>query len=262
MAYQGMEAMGEEPDCGSWEARLADLVEGTLSPEEEAALREHAAGCVHCQPLLEDVAAGRQWVRVLHSQELPVPPALLDRILARTSQAGPPSLGVEEPVEETWRSGVVSLPGAAVLPLAPVLVLQGQRRARVLMTAAMAVFSLALTLSLTLSMTGEHVGSLHPGNVAASASRQFFDAKKQVVFFYDNLRLVREWEAAVETMRRSADDGQSRKPRGRSGPSALRREPVQPATPMLVRQDRTPVQPRGLAAGRAGAQTGGERTRS
>lgn len=76
--------------------------------------------------------------------------------------------------------------------------LRGQRQARLLMTAAMAVFSVALTLSMSgIRLSNLHAAVAAPGQLQASASRQFFDTKKQVVSFYDNLRVVREMEANV-----------------------------------------------------------------
>ena len=221
--------LSEEPSCLAWEAQIAELAEGSLAPLDEAALREHAAACPHCGSLLEEATAGRGWVRMLRTAPHEAPEALLERILAQTSHAGPPAIaGGPLP-------GLAPMPDIAVLPSAPAMVLHGQREARILMTAAMAIFSIAITFS----MTGARLGSFHATTVAASASRQFFDTKKQVVSFYDNLRLVREVEATVEDMRRSPDEaGKRHERRPAGGPSARHSQEASPAATLLASRTR------------------------
>lgn len=192
------------PGCQRWEAAIADLMDGALDPEAETGLRAHAAGCPECAGLLQEAFNGREWVRMLHAAPSEVPAALLERILAQTSERpqgtlphpGPSSAAVYGEYGEIAAATIVYGGPSMVLP--GVWMPRGQRQARLLMTTAMAVFSIALTLSIT----GVRPGNLHaavaaPGQLQASASRQFFDTKKQVVSFYDNLRVVREMEANV-----------------------------------------------------------------
>lgn len=214
------------PSCLQWEAQIADLAEGALSAEDEVLLRGHGAACPHCELLLQEAMAGRSWARMLHDEPPAVPSALLDRILSKTSQAAPPAAIAGGPQEFA-----LATPGGMVMPSAPVFALRRQREARILMTAAMAFFSIAITVS----MTGARLGSFHPAAVTASASRQFFDTKKQVVAFYDNLRLVREVEATVETMRRSPEEGAGKAKRPqKNGPSARHFIEPSPAAPLLA----------------------------
>jgi hypothetical protein len=210
---KNLTALGETAACLRWEAAVVDLLDGTLAREEETALRAHAAGCPHCEVLVEEAGNGRAWARLLHQAPLVVPESLVGRILAQTSE-GLGGYGARVGVNSSGiAAGIPMVPAGAVLPgaggpmLPPVLpmvlpaavwMLRGQREARMLMTAAMAFFSIALTLS----MVGFRFSDLHaavqaPGLLQASASRQFFDTKKQVVSFYDNLRLVREMELHV-----------------------------------------------------------------
>ncbi len=219
--------------CLRWEASLTDLLDGTISPEDEAALRSHATGCPHCGDLLREAQSGREWVQMLHDAPPSVPADLLGKILARTAA-------------EAWSdgSGVVPLdatplgvgPDALVLPqAAPWMVpgmMHGQRQARILMTAAMAFFSIALTLSLT----GVRLTDLHSGAIQATASRQFFDTKKQVVSFYDNLRLVREMEATVEDMRHTADNAAQKNHPPRNPQPSARRDADMITAPLLASQ--------------------------
>ena len=191
----GLQALDE--GCARWEAAVADLLEGTISLEEEQALRGHAAGCAHCESLLRDAGQGREWVRMLHDAPLPVPEELLGRILAKTAVIGAPQM-----------DGAFSDTGAHALLLPhPAFLTHGHREARVLMTAATAFFSIALTLSLAGVRMADVNAAIHsPSSLGVSASRQFFDAKKQAVSFYDNLRVVREVEATVEDLRQRERD--------------------------------------------------------
>jgi hypothetical protein len=192
--------------CLRCEAALADLLDGTLSPAQEAELTGHAGACEGCGELLQSARDGQAWARVLHDTPPTVPDALLGKILARTS---------EHPLRGTSEAPLT--PNGPALPLAPQAavwalpgqLIQGHRQNRWLMTAAMAFFSIAVTLS----MTGVHASNLHPSAVQAAASRQFFDVKKQVVSFYDNLALVRELQSTIDQMHQNRNqktaDGQS-----------------------------------------------------
>ncbi len=164
-----------------WDAELADLP-GGLPEEREAALRSHAGGCPRCAALLREAEAGYAWLQLLHP-EPPVPSALLGKILAQTAELAAPASGA-------------AVPGALLLPPPSF----GSHGRNGLLTAAMAFFSIALTLS----VTGARPGSLQTAvHAPAALSRHFFDAKKQVVSYYDNLLLVREVEATVDELRRA-----------------------------------------------------------
>jgi hypothetical protein len=181
--------------CLRCEAALADLLDGTLSPGQEAELTGHAGACESCGELLQSARDGQAWARVLHDTPPAVPDALLGKILARTS---------EHPLRGTPEAPLApNGPGLPPAAMAPVWALPGQiavySRNRWLMTAAMAFFSIAVTLS----MTGVHASDLHPSAVQAAASRQFFDVKKQVVSFYDNLALVRELQSTIDQMQQN-----------------------------------------------------------
>ena len=236
-ARQQAQPLHEEDSCLGWEAALVDLLDGVLAPDEEARLRAHAETCPQCLALLQEAERGRDWARLLHDAPPAVPEELLGRILARTAgtSAGQDSGGVAS-------GSSIGTPLAAgnvlVLPHPAAWTGAGQRQARILMTAAMAFFSIALTLS----MTGFHLSELRaaahaPASLSVAASRQFFDTKKQVVSFYDNLRLVREMEATVEDMRQSANSngGKAARPR-RLQPSA-RRLSGDPARPLLANRE-------------------------
>ncbi len=215
---------GIEDACLRCEASLVDLLDGALEPQQEARVRAHAAGCPGCGVLLRDAERGLAAIRLLHDAAPPVPEDLLGKILAKTARV--PTLA--EVNMEAYAVGNVLVFGTRGAP--------GQREARILMTAAMAFFSIALTLSLA----GVRLGDLHevvrsPASIGVSASRQFFDTKKQVVCFYDNLRVVREVEATVEEMRHSAESSKTKAPPPRLHPSAQRTLVSPDAMPALSR---------------------------
>ncbi|RRA48686.1 anti-sigma factor [Acidipila sp. EB88] len=203
---EGEPQHAEDLDCMRWEAALVDLLDGTLSPEEAAAFTRHAESCEPCRVLLEETTRGRDWAKLLHEEPPVVPEALLGKILARTGPAaGPVSLSGEHALPLVVDGS--AMPGGNVMAMpAPGWHVRGQREARVLMTAAMAFFSIGLTLSFSGFRPADLGSAIHaPSSIGAIASRHFFDTKKQVVAFYDNLRLVREMESTVQDLRQSAD---------------------------------------------------------
>ena len=200
----------DQDDCAFCEAAIVDLGDRTLPPEREAALRRHTASCASCATLLADAERGYAWTRILHDDPPVPPPALLAKVLAGTPA---PLRALEE---------AAAVPHPAVWGRENPLWEYPLREyhARALMTAAMAVFSLALTFS----VSGLRLGDLAPSRVEAAASRSFYGAKKQVVSFYDNIRILRELESSVEALRKPAASGE--KPQ----PSALR----EAAPPLLA----------------------------
>jgi hypothetical protein len=77
---------------------------------------------------------------------------------------------------------------------------------RLAMTAAMAFFSIALTLNLTgVRLSALRASDFKPSNIMRSASQ----AKASVVRYTDNLRVVYELESRVRDLQRSSDDDSS-----------------------------------------------------
>ena len=159
----------------------------------------------------------------------PEPPnTLLERIIAQTSGkdaalANPPivlgpndRLRVHPPTTILGRPALVpgsglqpSFASAKVLPFRT-RVVYGFRslghtmlQPRLAMTAAMAFFSIALTLNLTgVRLSELRASDLKPANLMRSASQ----AKMRVVQYTDNLRVVYELESRVRDLQRSSDD--------------------------------------------------------
>jgi hypothetical protein len=189
--------------CDEWENLIADALDGTLPAAEAAAFARHHAECALCAQMLKETQQGKAWIEYL-AEEPEVPADLLKKILARTSGT----------VSEAGVVPGVPLPVRAVPPrpawhrVLPV-VRQVARQAfepRLMMTAAMAFFSIALTLNLTgIKLTEVRAADLRPSRLRATLSRQYYSTNEQVMKYYENLRLVYEMEARVRELRRSTE---------------------------------------------------------
>jgi len=185
------------PACGQWETLLADALDGLLQPQDEATFTAHMAVCPACTALFEEAQRGREWLEFL-SPEPEVPAGLLDRILAQT---GPGQVA---------GYGLVTGP-SNVLPMVPAwqrpgLVGRVRRFAepRLLMTAAMAFFSIALTLNLTgVRLTSLRLADLRPSAVRSFMERRLTMASTPIIRYYDHLRFVYEVESRMRELRHS-----------------------------------------------------------
>jgi Putative zinc-finger len=202
------------PACGAWETLLADALDGLLKPEEEAQFLAHKAICPACTALYEEARKGREWLEFL-SPEPEVPEGLLDRILARTGPGHTANLPmpavagsrtVPAFVPPVWQQpGFVARMRYALQP-------------RLVMTAAMAFFSIALTLNLAgVRLTALRMTDLRPRVVRSYMERQINMASVPIVRYYDHLRFVYEVESRVRQLRsqgesRSNEDEKQRQP--------------------------------------------------
>ena len=212
------------PACGQWETLLADALDGLLRPEDEATFTTHMAGCAACAALFEEARRGREWLDFL-SADPEVPAGLLEKILAQTGpgqSAGYGLIGAE---------GLPSAPGGIPLHNArPAMVPAWQRpgfmahirrfaEPRLMMTAAMAFFSIALTLNLTgVRLTQLRWSNLRPTAVRSYMQRQITVASTPIIRYYDHLRLVYEVQSRVRELRRTTEgetgNGNQKSPTG------------------------------------------------
>ncbi len=92
---------------------------------------------------------------------------------------------------------------------------------RLMMTAAMAFFSIALTLNLTgIKITQLRAADLQPSRLRANLTRQFYSTNEQVTKYYENLRLVYEMESRVRELRRTTEAEPAPSPRETPKPPA------------------------------------------
>src|SRR5215469_7453115 len=210
------------PACGQWETLLADALDGLLRPEDEATFSSHMASCANCTTLFEEARQGREWLEFL-SSEPEVPAGLLDKLLAQTGPGQVAGFGLATPM-----GNVVP----AIQPWQrPGLMARIRRFAepRLLMTAAMAFFSIALTLNLTgVRITRLRLSDLRPTSVRSFMERQFTMASTPIIRYYDHLRFVYEVQSWMRELRKTTqnsgnqDNQQKKQP---SGPGESHQNP-------------------------------------
>ena len=167
--------------------------------------------------MFEEARRGREWLE-FSRPEPEVPEGLLDKILAQRVPGQVAGYGLV-----TGGGNVVPMPPAWQRPG-----FMGRVRRfaepRLLMTAAMAFFSIALTLNLT----GVRLNDLRLSNLRPSAVRSFMErrltmASTPIIRYYDHLRLVYEVESRMRELRRTTQ--------GESTGNQQQPNNGQPATP-------------------------------
>jgi hypothetical protein len=219
------------PACGAWETLLTDALDGLLRPEDEATFTSHKAICPACTALYEEARKGREWLEFL-SPEPEAPEGLLERILAHTG----PGHAARGPLPAMAGSGSVP---AFVVPVWQQTGFFARMRyavqPRLVMTAAMAFFSIALTLSLTgVRLTTLRLADLRPRAVRSYMERQLNMASVPIVRYYDHLRFVYEVESKVRQMR-SQSEGRGNDNTSPGGDEDQRQD--HPATPGETKQN-------------------------
>jgi hypothetical protein len=187
--------------CGQWEILLTDAVDGQLKPGDEPAFTAHMAICPACAALFEDARIGREWLEFL-STDPEVPAGLLDKILAQTGPG------------QVEGFGLVADSGNA-LPMTPSSTPVWQRpgfvgnvrrftEPRLLMTAAMAFFSISATLSVTnVHLSNVRLADLRPTAVRSLMERQLTMASVPIIRYYDHSHFVYEVQSTVRQLRRA-----------------------------------------------------------
>jgi len=186
------------PACGQWETLLADALDGLLRPEDEATFTSHMASCAACTALFEEARRGREWLEFL-SAEPDVPEGLLDKILASTGPGQVAGYGLVTgsgnvlPMVQPWqRPGFMGRVRRFAEP-------------RLMMTAAMAFFSIALTLNLTgVKLSDLRLSNLRPSAVRSFMERRLTVASTPIIRYYDHLRVVYEVQSRMRELRRNS----------------------------------------------------------
>jgi hypothetical protein len=212
---------GDPSHCAQCEAMLTDALDGTLSPADQAAFDLHLLSCVPCTSMMADAQRGAAWLEMLKSPRPEPPAALLERILAQTSAQTSGAASTDttpSPVPYLVPSNTllgrppapgISLQASNVLPFRSRFAAFNLRsightllQPRLAMTAAMAFFSIALTMNLT----GIHITQLRASDLRPSSlKRSFYEANAHVVRYYDNLRVVYELESRVHDLQQATD---------------------------------------------------------
>ena len=198
--------------CAVWEAMCPDAVDGTLTEAEQRAFDKHVAGCMHCAEELEQAQRGAAWLHMLKGHT-PEPPAdLMARILAETTGATPAAAPVDDPApafvpaaDDIWSRPRVPVHqpsrwGAVWARVSDIFKIESTAtfQPRFAMTAAMAFFSLALSLNLmgVRLRDIQHV-SLRPSSLSRSVADASASAERKI----QNLRVVYQLESRVSELR-------------------------------------------------------------
>jgi len=244
---------GPGSGCAHCEAMLTDAIDGALSAADQAVFDRHIATCDLCSGMYADAQRGAALLSLLKPHRPEPSAALFERILAQTSGLanGPAAAGQSDRSERADRPAPATIlphligrpapspaavPGtvpaymAKVLPFRNRFALRGlghtMLQPRLAMTAAMAFFSIALTLNLTgVHLDQLKVSDLKPSNV----KRSLYEADARAVRYYENLRVVYELESRVRDLQRANDtDGNdSGAPANRPAPPP-QQQPKQP----------------------------------
>jgi len=222
---------GDDGTCARCEAMLADAVDGTLSADDQEFFDRHMAGCGLCSQQLADARRGAAWLEMLRTPAPEPPAALLERILAQTSlsqtigepgQIVPigmqpfPGASLAQPQDgspalahgyalggQAAYGNVIPFPRRAVAAVRTSSFGQIMLQPRLAMTAAMAFFSIALTMNLT----GIHPLSLRASDLQPSSlKRDYHDANARIVRYYEGLRVVYELESRVHDLQSANDN--------------------------------------------------------
>lgn len=211
------EGFDERPvACVVCETMLPEAVDGMLSETEQSAFDKHVAGCVECARELAEAKRGAAWLSMLKSQAPEAPAGLLAKILAETTGAAqgvvqhastvaapvaeaPVWEPLGRPVAEPQRG--LAVQWAAFRSQCSELLLNQSGRAmfqpRFAMTAAMAFFSIALTLNLT----GVHLRDLRAANFTPSAlKRTVADVDASATRTFQNNKAVYQVESRLSEL--------------------------------------------------------------
>jgi hypothetical protein len=180
--------------CEEWEALLTDALDGLLPASEATAFGAHSETCANCGDLLAHAKQGQEWLGYLHT-EPEIPAGLIGKILEQTVGAG----SVPLPVIAGAGAGV-----GAVAMATPWR--RNFHETRLLMTVAMAFFSIALTLNLVGVKWGNlRLADLKPSQIGSTLSRGFYGARSQVVRYYDNMRFFYQLQSRMRELRRDVE---------------------------------------------------------
>lgn len=189
------ERKGARPElsCSEFDAMLADALDGVLSEASQRRFESHRHQCPTCGPLFHETAAGMNWLDSLEEVE---PPAnLVHNILAATSSqtasVALPKLG--------WKPRVSGVLNDLAAPFRGLI-----REPRLAMTAAMALFSVILSLNLAGVRVADlrHL-DLRPSAIRDTATIKYTQTTNRVIQYYYSIRLVYEVESRLQELKRA-----------------------------------------------------------
>ena len=233
-------------DCAAVELLWAEAAEATLEDVVSEQLCAHTAECTSCREKIGLARSGREWLLVLKQEPLVPPSDLVAKILANTADAPEAATHLPTPVMSSVPAAVrvrheipyrlfgrssaenqhasiaakstgdherrVNDEGPSVAsppiwqPTSVVLLRRTVLEPRLALVAAMAFFSISLTLNLMgVRLTNLHAADLEPQSMRRAVTRQYAEANARVVRYYENLRIVYEVETRVHQLRQATE---------------------------------------------------------
>lgn len=228
-------------DCVAVELLWVEAAEGTLAPTVAAQVGTHTSECASCREKISQARKGREWLLMLKLEPLVSPSDLVAKILARTTGASEtsharwslPRIPAKTDTRAADRYGlpgysfpdseIASIPGKnaganetlardriVAVPVwqrpSVVLLRKTVLEPRIALVAAMAFFSISLTLNMVgVKLTSFRVADLEPQAMRRAVTRQYAQANARVVHYYENLRIVYEVESRVHQLRQAAE---------------------------------------------------------
>ena len=189
---------GSVLSCAEFDLLLTDALDGVLSAASRQRFDLHRQNCATCGPLFEEASAGIEWLDALDQLE---PPAnLVHNILAATSMQSKAALAAAPKLG--WKERLSTISNDLLAPFRALA-----RQPRVAMTAAMALFSITLTLNLIgVKVTDIRHIDLRPSAIKQSAAMKYYETSSRVVKYYENIRLVYEVESRLQELKRATSN--------------------------------------------------------
>ncbi len=203
-------------DCARFDAGVLDALDGKLSGTALARFRAHAAACAQCGPSFAEIEQGLAALRSL--EEVEAPASLVHNVLARTTFAAQPRPRSAAPEGARWW---VRWREGGRRPLA---------QPRFAMSLGMAFFSITLLLNVG-GVKAKDFHLLRPSTLRATATVKFYETEAHVVKYYENLRVVYEFESRYREIKNNEKPAPGAKGPERKGgdTSRLRRNGEPPS---------------------------------
>jgi hypothetical protein len=188
--------------CLEFDALLSDALDGVLSAATQREFELHKEQCPTCGPLFRETAAGMNWLESL--SEVQPPANLVHNILVATTLK-PETAAAEK---KNWKE---LLSGRFADLAAPFRALS--RQPRLVMTGAMAVFSIALSLNIAgIRLSNLKHLDLRPSSIKEQAAMKYYETSSRVVKYYENIRLVYEVESKLQELKRATGEDEPDQP--------------------------------------------------
>ena len=191
--------------CSEFDALLTDALDGVLSAASQRRFESHRERCPTCGPLFRETVEGVNWLNSL--EEVEAPANLVHNILAATSMQA--SAATAAAAKLTWKQRLSEVFTDVAAPVRAII-----RQPRIAMTAAMAMFSLSLTLNLVGVRLSDlrHI-DLRPSAIRTSATLKYTETSNRVIQYYYSIRLVYEVESRLQELKRATTtDEQEQRP--------------------------------------------------